>query len=106
MNWHIHYVGRGGITSFAVSAIDIALWDIRCRILGQPLWRVVGGASDRCKAYRGGIDLNYPLGKLLNTVSTYLDEGFNGVKIKVGKEELAEDVERAPCGKKSYWSRN
>ena len=95
MNWHIHYVGRGGITSFAVSAIDIALWDIRCRILGQPLWRVAGGASDRCKAYRGGINLNYPLGKLLNTVSTYLDEGFNGVKIKVGKEELAEDVERA-----------
>ena len=31
MEWHIHYVGRGGIAAFAMSAIDIALWDIRCK---------------------------------------------------------------------------
>ena len=34
MQWHIHYVGRGGIASFAISAIDIALWDARGRALG------------------------------------------------------------------------
>ena len=39
MEWHIHYVGRGGIASFAMSAIDIALWDIRCKRQGLPLWK-------------------------------------------------------------------
>ena len=95
MNQHIHYVGRGGIASFAVSALDIALWDIRCRKLGKPLWQVAGGAADRCKAYRGGIDLNYPLPKLLESVGGYLAEGYNGVKIKIGRPDPAEDIERA-----------
>ena len=38
MIWHIHYVGRGGIASFAISAVDIALWDIRGKKQQQPLW--------------------------------------------------------------------
>ncbi len=95
MNWHIHYVGRGGIASFAISALDIALWDLRCRGRDEPLWKVAGGASDRCKAYRGGIDLNYSLPRLLESVRGYLADGFDGVKIKVGKERLDEDLERA-----------
>ena len=95
MNRHIHYVGRGGIASFAISAVDIALWDIRCRGLGKPLWQVAGGAADRCRAYRGGIDLNYPLPKLLDSVRGYLEEGCNGVKIKVGRPDPDEDIERA-----------
>ena len=37
MGWHVHYVARGGIASFAISAIDIALWDIRCKSAGLPL---------------------------------------------------------------------
>ena len=95
MAWHVHYVGCGGIASFAISAIDIALWDIRCRALNQPLWQVVGGKSNLCKAYHGGIDLNYPLPKLLDSVRGRLEQGFDGVKIKVGKPDLNEDVERA-----------
>lgn len=94
MQWHIHYVGRGGIASFATSAIDIALWDIRCKRLGKPLWQVAGGASNRTKAYRGGIDLNYPLDKLLDNIRAYLNQGFNAVKIKVGQARLADDVAR------------
>lgn len=95
MGRHIHYVGRGGIDSFAIAAIDIALWDAECRRLGRPLWQVAGGASDRCRAYRGGIDLNFPLPKLLDTVRGYLAKGFDGVKIKIGKPDLAEDLDRA-----------
>lgn len=95
MGRHIHYVGRGGIDSFAIAAIDIALWDAGCRELGQPLWKVAGGASDRCRAYRGGIDLNYSQDRLLASVQGYLDQGFDGVKIKVGKPDLAEDLARA-----------
>ena len=94
MRQYIHYVGRGGIAAFAISALDIALWDARCRRQNLPLWRAAGAASNTCKVYRGGIDLNYSLPKLLDSVSGYARDGFNGVKIKVGKPNLAEDVER------------
>ena len=87
--------GTGGIASFAISAIDIALWDIRCRKKGEPLWRVAGGASSRCRAYAGGIDLLFSLDQLRESVEGYLGEGFDAVKIKVGRESLEEDVERA-----------
>ena len=94
MGWHVHYVARGGIASFAISAVDIALWDIRCKSAGQPLWKMAGGASDRCKAYCGGIDLNFALPKLLKQTEGYLARGFNGVKIKIGQPDLADDVAR------------
>lgn len=94
MQVHLHYVARGGIASFAISAIDIALWDLRCRSAGQPLWRMAGGTSHRCRAYAGGIDLNFPLPKLLDSVRGHLDRGFNAVKIKVGRPSLEEDAER------------
>ncbi|SLN31987.1 mandelate racemase/muconate lactonizing enzyme family protein [Ruegeria meonggei] len=95
MLWHVHYVARGGIASFAISAVDIALWDIRGKQSGQPLWKMAGGVSDRCKAYAGGIDLNFPLEKLLAQTEGYMQRGFNGVKIKVGQPELSEDLRRA-----------
>ncbi|MGX9357264.1 mandelate racemase/muconate lactonizing enzyme family protein [Roseobacteraceae bacterium S113] len=94
MQWYVHYVARGGIASFAISAVDIALWDIRCKAAGQPLHQMVGGAGDRCKAYAGGIDLNFPLPKLLESIRGYLAAGHNGVKIKIGQPSLAEDVAR------------
>lgn len=94
MQWHVHYVARGGIASFAISAVDIALWDLRGKASGQPLWKMAGGASDRCRAYAGGIDLGFPLPKLLASVQGYLDRGFNGVKIKIGQPVLANDIER------------
>lgn len=94
MQWHVHYVARGGIAAFAISAIDIALWDLRGKRRGEPLWRLAGGAGRTARAYCGGIDLNFPLDKLLSNVRGYLDRGFNGVKIKVGKPDLAEDLAR------------
>ncbi|ASP19476.1 3,6-anhydro-alpha-L-galactonate cycloisomerase [Antarctobacter heliothermus] len=94
MQWHVHYVARGGIASFAISAVDIALWDLRGKRMDQPLWQMAGGAGDRCRAYAGGIDLNFPLPKLLDSIRGYLDRGFNGVKIKIGQPTLAEDVVR------------
>ena len=94
MHWHVHYVGRGGVASFAISAVDIALWDLRCKAAGKPLWKMAGGAGDRCKAYCGGIDLNFPLDKLIRQTEGFVDAGFNAVKIKVGQPELATDVDR------------
>ncbi|NNE81707.1 MAG: mandelate racemase/muconate lactonizing enzyme family protein [Silicimonas sp.] len=95
MQWHVHYVARGGIASFAISAVDIALWDLRCKAAGQPLWKLAGGASDRCRAYCGGIDLNFPLDKLLRQTEGFVDAGFNAVKIKVGQPDLKDDLARA-----------
>ncbi len=100
MEWHVHYVGRGGIAAFATSAIDIALWDIRCRAQGLPLWKVAGGASNSTRAYCGGIDLGFTQEKLLQSIQGYLDRGFNGVKIKVGRPDLADDVARVEAVRK------
>lgn len=94
MQWHMHYVARGGIASFAISAVDIALWDLRGKSTGQPLWQMAGGNAKTCKAYCGGIDLGFPLLKLLNSIQGYLDRGFNAVKIKIGQPTLSEDVAR------------
>ena len=94
MEYNIHYVGRGGIAAFAISAIDIALWDLRCRRLAKPLHQISGNLNRKAKAYRGGIDLNFSLERLLENIQSYLDEGFRAVKIKVGKADLAEDVAR------------
>ncbi len=94
MQWHVHYVARGGVASFAISAVDIALWDLRGKKNDVPLWRMAGGADKTCKAYCGGIDLNFPLPKLLDSVQSYLDRGFNAVKIKIGQPDLAQDLER------------
>ncbi|MEO5765156.1 MAG: mandelate racemase/muconate lactonizing enzyme family protein [Casimicrobiaceae bacterium] len=94
MEWHLHYVGRGGIAAFASSTVDIALWDLRCRREGKPLWQLAGGANRTCKAYCGGIDLQFSIAKLLDNVRGYLRDGANAVKIKVGRAHLEEDVER------------
>lgn len=94
MDEHLHYVGRGGILSFAISAVDIALWDARLKGVGQSLVVAAGGASDRCKAYAGGIDLGFDLPKLLDSIRGYLARGHNAVKIKIGQPIEAEDVER------------
>jgi L-alanine-DL-glutamate epimerase-like enolase superfamily enzyme len=100
MQWHIHYVGRGGVASFAISAIDIALWDARGKATRQPLWKMAGGAGQTAAAYCGGIDLNFPLEKLLSNIQGYLDHGFNAVKIKVGREDLSEDIARVRAVRK------
>ena len=94
LQWHLHYVARGGVASFAISAVDIALWDLRCKRANKPLWRMVGGASNTCKAYRGGIDLGLTQNELLDSVRAYLDDGFNAVKIKIGQTKLSTDVQR------------
>lgn len=94
INIRVNYVGRGGISSFAVSAVDIALWDIRCKKAGLPLWRYLGGHNNKVKCYYGGIDLGYSEEKLLNNIRKQISNGHNAFKIKLGKESLAEDIQR------------
>ncbi|MCS6878268.1 MAG: mandelate racemase/muconate lactonizing enzyme family protein [Geminicoccaceae bacterium] len=94
MWWTLHYGGRGGSVALAVSAVDIALWDLLARRLGRPLWRLLGGHDPAVPAYAGGIDLDLPLDELLRQTEENLAKGFRAIKMKVGRPRLSEDVER------------
>lgn len=90
----LHYTGLGGITAFAIAASDIALWDIKCKHEAQPLWKVAGGHADRVPCYRGLIDLGYADDYLLERVAEEFASGHTGIKLKVGREDIARDVAR------------
>ncbi|MFE1599748.1 mandelate racemase/muconate lactonizing enzyme family protein [Methylobacterium sp. ID0610] len=92
--WGQHYGGRGGPTILAQSAVDMALWDLKAKRLGQPLWTLLGGNDPRVPCYAGGIDLDLPLDKLLRQTDDNLKKGFRAIKMKVGRKQLSEDVER------------
>jgi L-alanine-DL-glutamate epimerase-like enolase superfamily enzyme len=92
--WALHYVGRGGIASFAISAVDIALWDLKAKRASEPLWRFLGSHDNRVRAYAGGIDLQLSLDQLCDQTQANLARGFRAIKMKVGRDRLAEDVER------------
>lgn len=94
MWWILHYGGRGGSASLAISAVDMALWDLCARRLGLPLWRLLGGADPRVPCYAGGIDLQFPLDRLLAQTDDNLARGFRAIKMKVGRARLSEDVAR------------
>lgn len=89
-----HFIGRGGPVAFAMAAVDIALWDLKARQAEMPLWRLLGGNDPQVRAYAGGIDLQFPLERLLEQTRANLDNGFRAIKMKVGRDRLAEDVER------------
>lgn len=92
--WHVHYVGRGGVASFAISALDIALWDLRGRRSGRSLCRMAGGRARDCNAYSGGIDLGFSRERLLENVQRQRAGGLSAVKIKVGRPTLDDDLAR------------
>ena len=85
MWWHLHYGGRGGSVSLAVSACDIALWDLKARRFDTPLWRLLGGFDPAVPCYAGGIDLDFPLDALLRQTDDNLAKGFRAIKMKVGR---------------------
>ena len=99
MWWHLHFVGRGGMASFAMAAVDIALWDLRGHRESLALWRLLGGRDPEVPAYAGGIDLYLPTESLLSQAKDFLGQGFRAIKMKVGRQQILEDVERVQaCG--------
>ncbi len=94
MWWTLHYGGRGGSASLAISAVDIALWDLKARRFETPLWRLLGGYDPHVPAYAGGIDLDFPLDRLLRQTDDNLEKGFRAIKMKVGRPRLSQDLER------------
>ena len=93
--FHTHATAVGAITSLALAAVDTALWDLRCRRLQLPLWKLAGGAQPRLPVYstEGGW-LQLPVDTLVEQSLAAKAAGFRGVKIKVGKPHVSEDVAR------------
>ena len=85
----------GAITSLALAAIDTALWDLRCQRAEEPLWVQAGGSRPRVPLYdtEGGW-LQLPIEDLVTNAKRSIAAGWRGIKIKVGKDSLAEDVDR------------
>ncbi len=90
-----HATSVGALTSIALAAIDTALWDIASRRFGIPLWKLLGGHKDAVPLYdtEGGW-LHLSTEELVQGAKASGDKGLTGVKVKVGKPHLAEDVER------------
>jgi L-alanine-DL-glutamate epimerase-like enolase superfamily enzyme len=88
------YHGTAGLATLGIAGIDIALWDLLGRALGQPVWRVLGACRDRVPAYAMVGWLNYDGPTLGRICARAIEQGFRGVKIKVGAPTLAEDVAR------------
>lgn len=88
-------MGRRGFALRAISAIDIALWDLLGKVTDQPLHALLGGVRDTVPAYASGgyYRPGNPLDNIDREISRYLELGFRDVKIKVGG--LAPDVDAA-----------
>lgn len=91
---HLHEAGSGGITTIALAGLDLALWDADARAAGTSVSHRIGRRRDRVRAYGSGVNLHYSLDELLAQVGRWIDAGFDAVKVKVGKPDLAEDVDR------------
>lgn len=90
----LHWGGRGGATALALSAVDMALWDLFGRRAGRPLWRLLGGHDPSVACYAGGVDLGFTVDELKRQADGFLEAGHRAIKMKVGRPNLSEDVAR------------
>ena len=95
----LHDAGGGGVVSFALAAVDIALWDLAGKEQGRSLVELLGIQRDEIKAYGSGIDLHFTADELVREVSGWMEAGYRGVKIKVGHQADGEDERRVEAVK-------
>ncbi len=80
--------GQKGVTIQALSAVDIALWDIKGKAVGRPVFQMMGGSSrTRIEPYATGVYRRYTkneIGECTAEAASYINQGFRGVKVKVG----------------------
>jgi L-alanine-DL-glutamate epimerase-like enolase superfamily enzyme len=98
--WHelefaTHATTIGAITAIALAAIDTALWDLRARKQGLPLWKLAGGAKEKCPLYttEGGW-LHIETEALVDDAVEAKAKGFLGSKVKIGRPHGSEDHAR------------
>ena len=94
--------GMGAGACLAISGIDMALWDIRGKALGVPLYRLLGGSRIGIPAYAGGVSLGYqPAAQLIDEARKSIDAGYTAIKLRVG-DSPAKDVERMRAVRKAF----
>jgi len=91
---HLHEAGGGGITTIAMAGLDLALWDGEARSTDASVSAVLGRRRDSVAVYGSGVNLHYALDELLAQVSRWIEAGYDAVKIKVGRPDLGEDLDR------------
>jgi L-talarate/galactarate dehydratase len=99
--------GPAGIFTLALSAIDIALWDIRGKALNQPLWKLLGGARQRIATYASGaLRRNLTLDQVLTAAATLKEKGFREMKTQLalpGDTSPDKEVERMRQMREAIW---
>jgi len=93
----LEYQGVGGVTQFAIAAVDIAVWDIVGKNAGMPVWKMLGAYRDRMPVYSmcgWYYDNDADLSRFRRQISTAMEQGYRAVKIKVGRNSIDDDVRR------------
>jgi L-talarate/galactarate dehydratase len=92
-----------GLVSNAVAAIDIALWDVKGKAAGMPLYKLLGGHRDRVPTYASGhLWRNYDLKMLAETAPRLVDQGYRAMKFRLGAEKTAKaELERVSVMRES-----
>ena len=82
----LQWIGRAGITTLSQAAIDVALWDLKAKAQGVPLWQLLGGqVREQVRAYNTDIGwLSIADERLVQGARAAVEQGFTGIKIKVG----------------------
>ena len=94
--------GMGTAAAIAMSGIDMALWDIRGKAVGWPLYRLFGGSAQPIPAYAGGVSLGYQEpAMLVDEVSALVEAGYRAVKLRVG-DSAVRDLERVAAVRKTF----
>lgn len=94
--------GMGTAAVIAMSGLDMALWDIRGKAVGWPLYRLFGGSSRPIPAYAGGVSLGYQEpGMLVDEVGALVDTGYRAIKLRVG-DSPDRDLERVAAVRKAF----
>ena len=81
------WYGRKGAALSAVGGVDMALWDLRGRAAGKPVWALLGGENDRCPAYASGLLWKDSVEELADEASSHIDCGFRRVKMRLARDE-------------------
>lgn len=93
--------GMGAAAAIGMSGIDMALWDIRAKSVGWPLYRLLGGSSRAIPAYAGGISLGYqPPQDLVSEARALVAQGYRALKLRVGDTWRA-DIERVGAAREA-----
>ena len=93
MNDWLHKAGNEGAASAALSAIDVALWDIKAKLADEPLWRTLGAREGRVSAYASGLDYCLSDDELFAFYRRMAEQGIGSGKLKVGLD-LEADLRR------------